>query len=171
MSDHPRAQRAVAAVQPPSSRRTMQQPSRMFFCASTKQQVSPPPDKPAWSSFQLNTPPPRMSTSSAPRNQPDPFLRGPHVFRVLGGPTLTPRSDSHPCRMILQLSAEEDLAVTCLLKLSYPEDSQVGRGDDTATPPSGAPWMEPSRPDDVEHYEEYLLPIPAPPLSTQEEHG
>ncbi|XP_019713765.1 uncharacterized protein LOC109508309 [Hippocampus comes] len=153
------------AVQPPSSHRTLQQPSRMAEYEAAGLGLSPPRQYliwapiwdrdsssdspasyyeatpwwgaiprtarllgPAWSGLRLNTPPPLMCTSPAPPNRADPFPRGPHAFRVLGGPTWMPCCDGHPGRTVVQLSAEEDLAVTCLLKLRYrdPEDPQVG---------------------------------------------
>ncbi|XP_077401433.1 uncharacterized protein LOC144035542 isoform X2 [Vanacampus margaritifer] len=136
---------------------------------------------PASSSFQLNLPQPLMCTSPAPPTRADPFRRGPHAFRVLGGPTWMMCSDDIPAQTVLQLSAREELAVTCLLALHYQDlnDSQVGEGglratdeegapDVAAAPPSGAGWTEIGRLDDVEYYEEYLLPIPPP--STHQEH-
>ncbi|XP_061620700.1 uncharacterized protein LOC133473009 [Phyllopteryx taeniolatus] len=148
---------------------------------------------PASSRFRLNTPPPLMCTSPAPPNQADPFRRGPHAFRDLGGPTQMSRDG---VRTVLQLSPEEDQAITCLLKLRYqgPKDSQVklrnivletfhgnereltkskvarggfgptdeGTPGAPAAPPSGAGWKEFRQIDAVEHYEEYLLPIPPP---------
>ncbi|XP_077401432.1 uncharacterized protein LOC144035542 isoform X1 [Vanacampus margaritifer] len=158
---------------------------------------------PASSSFQLNLPQPLMCTSPAPPTRADPFRRGPHAFRVLGGPTWMMCSDDIPAQTVLQLSAREELAVTCLLALHYQDlnDSQVclqnignlstlngneqltqlkvgegglratdeeGAPDVAAAPPSGAGWTEIGRLDDVEYYEEYLLPIPPP--STHQEH-
>ncbi|XP_051913926.1 uncharacterized protein LOC127595920 [Hippocampus zosterae] len=188
------------AVEPPSSYRTLQQPSHMAEYEAAGLGLSPRrqdlvwapvwdrdsssvptasyyeatpwwgaiphtvrPLGPARSGLRLNTPPPIMCTSPAPPNRADPFPRGPHAFRVLGGPAPMPCCNGHPGRAVVQLSAEEDLAVTCLLKLGYrdPEDPQVGWAV-LAPPcgPSGAGWLEFRRPDDVEHYEEFLLPIP-----------
>ncbi|XP_077357349.1 uncharacterized protein LOC144004199 [Festucalex cinctus] len=110
--------------------------------------------------FQLNLPSPLTCTSPAPPTRADPFRRGPHAFRVLGGPTWVRSNDDVPTQMVLQLSAQEDRAVTCLLALGYqdPNDSQVGEG----TPDVAAAPPQFRRLDDVEHYDEFLLPIPPP---------
>lgn len=66
---------------------------------------------------QLNTPPPIMSPCLAPPNFPDPFESGPHPTRDLGSPTI--RSLVQPRWIVLQLTQEEDQAVTNLLKLHH----------------------------------------------------
>ncbi|CAB1423934.1 unnamed protein product [Pleuronectes platessa] len=85
--------------------------------------------------FQLNTPPPLMSSFVNPSNRPDPFSLGPHPTRELGSLDW----NLNPTRAIIQLSPEEDQAVTHLLKLHYQE---VGADDETPTeectsPPPG----------------------------------
>lgn len=77
--------------------------------------------------FQLNTPPPVMSACPAPPTCPDPFRSGPYPTRDLGSLTLkvNPLVPSvHPCRVVLQLSQEEDQAITNLLKLHHKEPLQ-----------------------------------------------
>ncbi|XP_068612174.1 uncharacterized protein [Brachionichthys hirsutus] len=70
-------------------------------------------------SFQLNTPPPVMSARVAPPARPDPFRSGTHPTRNLGSPTLktTPLQPGAP--LILQLTQEEDQAITNLLTLHH----------------------------------------------------
>lgn len=65
-----------------------------------------------------------MSACEAPPNQPDPFSSGPHPTRDLGSPSWTTESHQPQAqlrRAILQLTAEEDQAVTNLLKLHHQE--------------------------------------------------
>ncbi|XP_056225239.1 uncharacterized protein LOC130164494 isoform X1 [Seriola aureovittata] len=72
--------------------------------------------------FQLNTPPPVMSACLAPPNRPDPFRSGPHPTRDLGCPrwrTNPIHSPVQPNRAVLQLTQEEDQAITNLLKLHH----------------------------------------------------
>ncbi|XP_024143693.1 uncharacterized protein LOC112155896 [Oryzias melastigma] len=72
----------------------------------------------------LNTPQPIMSSCPAPPNHPDPFRSGPHPTRDLGSLTWTgcgPDTHLQPPRAIIQLSQEEDQAVTNLLKLHHQE--------------------------------------------------
>ncbi|KAG7243419.1 hypothetical protein INR49_011876 [Caranx melampygus] len=92
----------------------------------------------------LNTPPPVMSACLAPPNRPDPFRSGPHPIRNLGCPawTTTPTySPVQPSRAVVQLTQEEDQAVTNLLKLHHQEPRQSGetltaaQGDGDAGPP------------------------------------
>uniref|UniRef100_UPI0037E7FA49 uncharacterized protein n=1 Tax=Semicossyphus pulcher TaxID=241346 RepID=UPI0037E7FA49 len=74
--------------------------------------------------FQLNTPPPLMSTCPAPPPRPDPFRCGPHPTLDLGSLTLKTnnlRPPAQPGRLVLQLTQEEDQAVTNLLKLHHQE--------------------------------------------------
>ncbi|XP_062240525.1 uncharacterized protein LOC133950291 [Platichthys flesus] len=83
--------------------------------------------------FQLNTPPPLMSSCVNPSNRPDPFSLGPHPTRELGrldwnmNPIRLPVKTS---QAIIQLTPEEDQAVTHLLKLRYQE---FGPDDETPT--------------------------------------
>ncbi|XP_057712205.1 uncharacterized protein LOC130929202 [Corythoichthys intestinalis] len=121
---------------------------------------------PALTCFQLNTPPPLMTTSPAPPKKADPFQSGPHAFREIGGPLQMP-SGVRPGRMVLQLTPDEDQAVTGLLKLQYeePKNSQVGQGgfvpiDEAPPPRNNRGWQEFRQIDAVEHYEEFLLPLP-----------
>lgn len=75
--------------------------------------------------FQLNTPPPIMSACLAPPNRPDPFRSGPHPTRDLGDPTWrmhTIHLQVQPRWAVLQLSQEEDQAITNLLKLHHQMD-------------------------------------------------
>ncbi|XP_044040529.1 uncharacterized protein LOC122870422 isoform X2 [Siniperca chuatsi] len=77
--------------------------------------------------FQLNTPPPVMSACLAPPTRPDPFRSGPHPTRDLGSPTLTINTlhpPVQPSQVILQLTQEEDQAITNLLKLHHQEPIQ-----------------------------------------------
>ncbi|XP_048883677.1 uncharacterized protein LOC125750242 isoform X1 [Brienomyrus brachyistius] len=84
---------------------------------------------------QLNTPAPIMSPSITSSIRPDPFRTEPHLIRDLGsqvwawdhlcapqtstlGPTLRPRKE------VIQLSAEEDQAITNLLKLHHESISE-----------------------------------------------
>ncbi|KAI3376390.1 hypothetical protein L3Q82_016878, partial [Scortum barcoo] len=74
--------------------------------------------------FQLNTPPPLMSARPAPPTRPDPFRSAPHPTRDLGGLTLAIkalRPQVQSSRVILELTQEEDQAVTNLLKLHHQE--------------------------------------------------
>ncbi|XP_012777746.3 uncharacterized protein LOC101467221 isoform X2 [Maylandia zebra] len=75
--------------------------------------------------LQLNTPRPIMSACLAPPNRPDPFRSGPHPTRDLGSPTWrtqTIHPQVQPRQVVLQLTQEEDQAVTNLLKLHYQMD-------------------------------------------------
>ena len=78
--------------------------------------------------LQLNTPPPVMSACLAPPNRPDPFrASGPHPTRDLGCPEWRPQpvhSPMQPSRAILQLTQEEDQAITNLLKLHHQDTGQ-----------------------------------------------
>ncbi|XP_023822044.1 uncharacterized protein LOC105356412 [Oryzias latipes] len=70
----------------------------------------------------LNTPQPIMSSRMAPPNNPDPFRFGPHPTRDLGSLTWRGCSlDTHlqPPRAVIQLSQEEDQAITNLLTLHH----------------------------------------------------
>ncbi|XP_054456998.1 uncharacterized protein LOC129093112 [Anoplopoma fimbria] len=84
--------------------------------------------------FQLNTPPPVMSAFPAPPTRPDPFRSGPHPIRDLGSLTFKVNAlhlPVHPSRVVLQLTQEEDQAVTNLLKLHLQEEPS--HSDDTLT--------------------------------------
>ncbi|KAI9543384.1 hypothetical protein NQZ68_012033 [Dissostichus eleginoides] len=73
--------------------------------------------------FKLNTPPPVMSPCPAPPPCPDPF--GLNPTRNLGHLTLE-INNLHPAvqkgQVVLQLTQEEDQAITNLLKLHYQEE-------------------------------------------------
>jgi len=75
--------------------------------------------------FHLNTPTPIMSACPAPPTRPDPFRSGPHPTRDLGSLT-TKVNPLHlpvrPTRVVLQLTQEEDQAVTNLLQLHHQEE-------------------------------------------------
>ncbi|CAJ1086209.1 uncharacterized protein LOC117807332 isoform X2 [Xyrichtys novacula] len=73
-------------------------------------------------SFQLNSPPPLMSPCIAPPIQPDPFRSAPHPATDLGGLSVKINSLHPPVQsrlLVLQLTQEEDQAVTNLLKLRH----------------------------------------------------
>ncbi|TNN67939.1 hypothetical protein EYF80_021908 [Liparis tanakae] len=75
--------------------------------------------------FHLNTPTPVMSACPAPPTRPDPFGSGPHPTRDLGSLTLsvTPlHLPARPTQVVLQLTQEEDQAVTNLLQLHHQEE-------------------------------------------------
>ncbi|XP_060887980.1 uncharacterized protein LOC132958917 [Labrus mixtus] len=75
--------------------------------------------------FQLNTPPPVMSACPTPPACPDPFRARPHPTMELGSLTLkinVLRPAVQPNRLVLQLTQEEDQAVTNLLKLHHQEE-------------------------------------------------
>ncbi|KAK9524754.1 hypothetical protein VZT92_017122 [Zoarces viviparus] len=83
-------------------------------------------DLPVFDCFQLNTPPPVMSAVPAPPSRPDPFRsEPPHPTRDLGSLTLkanTPHLPAQqPCRVIAELTQDEEQAITNLLKLHYQE--------------------------------------------------
>ncbi|KAL3046380.1 hypothetical protein OYC64_004398 [Pagothenia borchgrevinki] len=75
--------------------------------------------------FKLNTPPPIMSPCPAPPPCPDPFKFGPNPTRNLGHLTLE-INNLQPAvqkgQVVLQLTQEEDQAITNLLKLHYQEE-------------------------------------------------
>ncbi|XP_072232260.1 zona pellucida protein AX 4 [Leuresthes tenuis] len=73
----------------------------------------------------LNTPQPIMSACVAAPNHPDPFRFGPHPSRDLGSwRTHTVPPHFKPRRVVVQLTQEEDEAVTNLLKLHHQEALQ-----------------------------------------------
>ncbi|TDG99730.1 hypothetical protein EPR50_G00197120 [Perca flavescens] len=77
--------------------------------------------------FQLNTPPPVMSACPAPPTRPDPFRSEPHPTRDLGSLTFkinTLHPPVQPSCVILQLTQEEDQAITNLLKLHHQQPIQ-----------------------------------------------
>ncbi|XP_039997398.1 uncharacterized protein LOC120797636 isoform X2 [Xiphias gladius] len=83
--------------------------------------------------LRLNTPLPVMSACLAPPTRPDPFKSGPHPTRDLGSPKwrMNPvHSPVRPSRAVLQLTQEEDQAITNLLKLHHQEP---GQSDETLT--------------------------------------
>ncbi|XP_059210805.1 uncharacterized protein LOC131989566 [Centropristis striata] len=85
--------------------------------------------------FQLNTPPPIMSACLAPPTRRDPFRAEPYSTRDLGNPTLkssTLRPPVQSNRVILELTQEEDQAITNLLKLRHQKPVQR---DETLTGP------------------------------------
>lgn len=91
--------------------------TQLFFLSSYFSQV--------FDCLQLNTPQPIMSACLAPPNRPDPFRSGPHPTRDLGSPTWrtqTIHPQVQPRQVVLQLTQEEDQAVTNLLKLHYQMD-------------------------------------------------
>ncbi|XP_021178364.2 uncharacterized protein LOC105934633 [Fundulus heteroclitus] len=73
---------------------------------------------------QLNTPLPVMSACVAPPNRPDPFRAGPYPTYSLGSTSWTmqslPPAQEQP-RLIVQLTQQEDQAITNLLELHHQE--------------------------------------------------
>lgn len=85
--------------------------------------------------FQLDTPPPVMSACVAPPARPDPFRTGPHPMMDLGSLTFEINTLQPPVwasRAVLQLTQEEDQAITNLLKLHHQDPIQ---SDMTVTAP------------------------------------
>ncbi|XP_035531735.1 uncharacterized protein LOC118338530 [Morone saxatilis] len=82
--------------------------------------------------FQLNTPSPVMSACPAPPTRPDPFRSGPHPTRDLGDLTSFKINTLHPpvqpSRVVIQLTQEEDQAITNLLKLHHQEPLHSSSG-------------------------------------------
>lgn len=78
--------------------------------------------------FQLNTPPPIMSACPAPENRPDPFRTVQYLTRNLGSPCsetgtlLLPRKRMW---MVVQLTQEEDQAITNMLTLHHGNDTSL----------------------------------------------
>ncbi|XP_071388115.1 zona pellucida protein AX 4 [Centroberyx affinis] len=120
--------------------------------------------------FHLNTPPPIMSACPAPPNRPDPFRSGPHPTRELGSPTWRMQPVLPPSRVVLQLTQEEDQAVTNLLKLHHHQPIQR-HGDEAFVAPQNDPsgGVE-SLPDDMDMDLSPSLSHPAPmdPALTEE---
>ncbi|KAF3697914.1 hypothetical protein EXN66_Car013595 [Channa argus] len=78
-------------------------------------------------SFQVHTPPPVISACLALQNHPDPFRSRPRPTRDLNSPIWGTHAHHHrvqPNYVILQLTQEEDQAVTNLLKLHHQSLSQ-----------------------------------------------
>lgn len=74
--------------------------------------------------FRLNTPPPIMSTCIAPPIGPGPFGSALHAIRDLGSSTVKVNplvSSGQLCQVVVQLTQEEDQAITNLLKLHHQE--------------------------------------------------
>lgn len=74
--------------------------------------------------FRLNTPPPIMSTCIAPPIRADPFRSALHHCRDLGSSTLKVNPLVPPaqlCQVVVQLTQDEDQAITNLLKLHHQE--------------------------------------------------
>lgn len=73
---------------------------------------------------QLSSPTPIMSAVPAPPTGPDAFWSGQHLTRNLGSSTWetdSSVSSLHPQRFVIQLTEEEDQAITTLLTLHYEE--------------------------------------------------
>ncbi|KAJ8254796.1 hypothetical protein GJAV_G00197440 [Gymnothorax javanicus] len=93
----------------------------------------------AFECCQLNTPPPVMSTIADSAPGFDPFRRQPHPTRDLGTQlwtwdslsTFKPRTAGGKISEVIQLSAEEEEAITGLLRLHYQSSQEA---------PSAAPW-------------------------------
>ncbi|KAK5602774.1 hypothetical protein CRENBAI_026679 [Crenichthys baileyi] len=76
---------------------------------------------------QLNAPPPIMSACVATPNRPDPFRAGPYPINNLGSPSWKIQSIPPPqvqLRVVIQLTQQEDQAITNLLKLHHQEAPQ-----------------------------------------------
>lgn len=74
--------------------------------------------------FRLNTPPPIMSTCIAPPIRADPFRSALHHSRDLGGSTVKVNALVPPAQLrqvVVQLTQDEDQAITNLLKLHHQE--------------------------------------------------
>lgn len=75
--------------------------------------------------FRLNTPPPIMSTCIAPPIRADPFRSALHQSRDLGSSTVKVNPLVIPpaqlCQVVVQLTQDEDQAITNLLKLRHQE--------------------------------------------------
>lgn len=75
--------------------------------------------------FRLNTPPPIMSTCIAPPIRADPFRSARHHSRDLGSSTVKVNPlvvpPAHLCQVVVQLTQDEDQAITNLLKLRHQE--------------------------------------------------
>ncbi|XP_032367225.1 uncharacterized protein LOC116686341 isoform X2 [Etheostoma spectabile] len=101
-------------------------PAEFFYTDPTMSCGRRIPNK-VFDCFQLNTPPPVMSACPAPPTRPDPFRSEAHPTRDLGNLTLK-RKTIHPpvqsSRVILQLTQEEDQAITNLLKLHHQQPIQ-----------------------------------------------
>lgn len=80
-----------------------------------------------------------MSAGLAPPIRPDPFMVGPHPIRDLGcwrrdplyqpiAPRPKPRKRGHR-RAVIQLTLEEDQAITSLLKLHYQDPATFTQKD------------------------------------------
>ncbi|TKS92865.1 hypothetical protein D9C73_027148 [Collichthys lucidus] len=116
--------------------------------------------------FKLNTPPPIMSTRPAPPTRPDPFRSGAHLTRNLGSFTFkidTPHRPVQPSQVVLELTQEEDQAITNLLKLHYQEPRQT---DETLT----APHMD-SHPVRAQVYEPCCSDVQHPSLRGHSQQG
>ncbi|KAM8897403.1 uncharacterized protein AB9W97_008817 [Spinachia spinachia] len=74
--------------------------------------------------LRLNTPTPVMAAYPAPPSRADPFRSGTHPTRDLGSLSL----GVNPLRVVVQLTQEEDQAVTNLLKLHH--QTEPLRGDE-----------------------------------------
>ncbi|KAL6118566.1 uncharacterized protein ACO6RY_03348 [Pungitius sinensis] len=74
--------------------------------------------------FRLNTPPPVMSAFPAPPSRPDPFRSGAHPTRDLGSLSLRVNTAGPRRVVVVQLTQEEDQAVTNLLKLHHQEEEE-----------------------------------------------
>ncbi|TMS02394.1 hypothetical protein E3U43_007934 [Larimichthys crocea] len=116
--------------------------------------------------FQLNTPPPVMTARPAPPTRPDPFRSGAHLTRNLGSLTFkidTLHRPVQPSQVVLQLTQEEDQAITNLLKLHYQEPRQT---DETRT----APHMD-SHPEPAQVYEPCCSDVQHPSLRGHSQQG
>ncbi|XP_037832452.1 uncharacterized protein LOC112449778 [Kryptolebias marmoratus] len=109
-----------------------------------------------FSCSQLNAPPPVMSACVAPPNHPDPFRSGPHPIRDLGRPTWRVQSghpEAQPHRAVVQLTPEEDQAITNLLKLHHQEAPASGAAGhpDHSGPAESSPGCLPPSSSEEDH--------------------
>lgn len=86
--------------------------------------------------FRLNTPPPIMSTCISTPIHADPFRSALHHSRDLGSSTVKVNPLVVPpaqlCQVVVQLTKDEDQAITNLLKLHYQEPPPCSETTDTS---------------------------------------
>lgn len=86
--------------------------------------------------FRLNTPPPIMSSCIAPPIRADPFRSALHHSRDLGSSTVKVNPLVVPpaqlCQVVVQLTQDEDQAITNLLKLRHQELPSCNETMDTS---------------------------------------
>ncbi|XP_029932157.1 uncharacterized protein LOC115376600 isoform X2 [Myripristis murdjan] len=114
--------------------------------------------------FHLNTPPPIMSSCPVPPSQPDPFRSGPTPTINLGSASWRMEPVVLPSRVILQLTLEEDQAITNLLKLHHQEPLQRQDGNAFIAPQGNPSGVGESLEDDMNMEMDFSLSISHPEL-------